>query len=105
MNRTSAETLIATNKTAIKSLILTEMSDVVDVSDFFKNGLHTMRMTPGDDPRVSIIDFVMAVTGQTNKHASNLIMRMYDEDGKSTNSMELGSGNSTFSACPSANSC
>jgi hypothetical protein len=51
----------------------------IDVSNFFDNAAFTMRMTPGSDPRVSIMDFVMAVTGQANKHASNLIMRLHDE--------------------------
>jgi hypothetical protein len=52
----------------------------IDVSNFFDNAAFTMRMTPGSDPRVSIMDFVMAVTGQNNQHVSNLIMRLQNAD-------------------------
>jgi hypothetical protein len=53
------------------------MSDVVDVSEFFKNGINTMRMTPGDvDPRVSIIDFVMAMTGKSMKRTREMISNL-----------------------------
>jgi hypothetical protein len=48
----------------------------IDVSNFFDNAAFTMRMTPGSDPRVSIMDFVMAVTRQNNKRASATIKNL-----------------------------
>jgi hypothetical protein len=52
------------------------MSDVVDVSDFFQSGAKTMRMRPGVDAKVSIIDFVMATTGHGKNIAGKTIKRM-----------------------------
>jgi hypothetical protein len=43
------------------------MSDVVDIDAVFSDP--SKRMTPGGDPRMSIMDFVMYVTGRSKKHA------------------------------------
>jgi hypothetical protein len=42
----------------------------------FQGGLKTIRMTPGDAPKASIIDFVMAVTGKNNNDAAEAIRRL-----------------------------
>jgi hypothetical protein len=55
-------------------------STEIDVSNFFNNAVFTMRMTPGSDPRVSIMDFVMAVTGKNNNDASEVIRNMQKAD-------------------------
>jgi hypothetical protein len=59
------------------------MSDVVDVSAFFNRAdgsVITMRTTPGDNPRVSAIDFAMAVTGQNNDRAGETIRNLRKAD-------------------------
>jgi hypothetical protein len=38
--------------------------------------LHAIRITTGDAPKASIIDFVMAVTGKNNNHAAEAIRRL-----------------------------
>jgi hypothetical protein len=55
------------------------MSDVVDASDFFQSGAKTMRMRPGVDAKVSIIDFVMATTGRDNNNAGAAIRNLKKE--------------------------
>jgi hypothetical protein len=52
------------------------MTTGIDVSNFFDNAAFTMRMTPGEDPRVSIMDFVMAVTGKNNNCAGEVIRNL-----------------------------
>jgi hypothetical protein len=52
----------------------------IDVTAFFDNAAFTMRMTPGDDPRVSIMDFVMAVTGKNNNDAGEVIRNVQKAD-------------------------
>jgi hypothetical protein len=54
------------------------MPDVVSVDALFQGTLKTIRMTPGDAPKASIIDFVMAVTGQTNDNAGKTIRRLIE---------------------------
>jgi hypothetical protein len=58
------------------------MTTEIDVSTFFDNAAFTMRMTPGSDPRVSIMDFVMAVTGQEKKHAYTTIKNLESDFSK-----------------------
>jgi hypothetical protein len=40
----------------------------------------TMRMMPGDIPKVSIMDFVMEVTGQNNDHVGKTIRNLEKEN-------------------------
>jgi hypothetical protein len=53
------------------------MSTEIDISDLFDNAAFTMRMTPGRDPRVSIMDFVMVVTGKDNNRAGQTIRELH----------------------------
>jgi hypothetical protein len=55
-------------------------STEIDVSTFFDNTAFTMRMTPGSDPRVSIMDFVMAVIGKDKDHCRKTIANMEIEN-------------------------
>jgi hypothetical protein len=52
----------------------------IDISDLFDNALNVMRMTPGNEPRVSIMDFVMIVTRQNNDRAGETIRNMQKAD-------------------------
>jgi hypothetical protein len=56
------------------------MSDVVDIDAVFSDP--AKKMTPGGDPRMSINDFVMYVTGTDNHDACQIIRR---EKGKKEN--------------------
>jgi hypothetical protein len=49
---------------------------VVNMDALFQGDLKTIRMTPGDTPKASIIDFVMAVTGKNPNHAAEAIRRL-----------------------------
>jgi hypothetical protein len=52
------------------------MTEEVNMDALFQGGLKTIRMTPGDAPKASIMDFVMAVTGKNNNQAAEVIRKL-----------------------------
>jgi hypothetical protein len=58
----------------------TKMSDVIELDAIFDAPDFVMRKTPGDDSRVSIIDFVRYATGQTKSRARETIANLEIEN-------------------------
>jgi hypothetical protein len=52
------------------------MPDVVSMDALFQANMYPIRMTPGDAPKASIIDFVIAVTGKDKNHAAAAIRNL-----------------------------
>lgn len=52
------------------------LSVIVRMDTLFQVNTRTIRITPGNAPKASIIDFVMAVTGKNNNHAAEAIRRL-----------------------------
>jgi hypothetical protein len=48
-------------------------ANIVHVDTIFQGNLQTIRMTPGDAPKASIVDFVMVVTGKDNNMTGEVI--------------------------------
>jgi hypothetical protein len=59
----------------------TKMSEVIELDAIFNAPGFTMRRTSGDDSRVSIIDFVMCMTGTDSHDAAQIIRRLKKDDG------------------------
>ena len=56
------------------------MVEVVGMDALFQEGLQTIRMTPDEAPKASIVDFVMAVTGKDNHRAAEVIRNVKKEN-------------------------
>jgi hypothetical protein len=56
------------------------MTDIMDVSDIFENGTHTIRMTSGTPPKIAAIDVVMSVTGKNNHRAAQTLRELEIQD-------------------------
>jgi hypothetical protein len=52
------------------------MVEVVSMDALFQESLQTIRMTPDEAPKASIVDFVMAVTGKEHKRVSEVIINL-----------------------------
>jgi hypothetical protein len=56
------------------------MTDIMDVSDIFENGTHTIRMTSGTHPKIAAIDVVISVTGKNNNRAAQTLRELETQD-------------------------
>jgi hypothetical protein len=83
------ETDRCVNKVSIKKHKIHTMSAEIDISDIFQNDAMVIRKTLGNPPRISIMDFVMAVTGQNNDRAAKTIRNLKDVNSQFLTKLEM----------------